>query len=305
LAFAREILKMEISGLWWILGLFLLTLAIGIIAPVAGLGGGVLWVPVVIAFFPFHVDFVRGTGLVMAVTSALSSAPQFTKRGLANLKLMAPVVAVSTATATIGGMVGLWITRTLPSGEHYITVALGVIVIIALLAMLTSKGSAFPEVKKVDALSQKLDISGAWYEPSLSRVVKYRVTNTPLALLAFAAVGLIAGMFGVGSGWANVVVLNLVMLAPIKVATSTSMLIISMNDAAATWVYLARGAVLPIIVIPTTVAMTIGARIGAKIAVRARPSSVRYTVMAIMFAAAVLDIIKGLSGLDLIPKIFG
>ena len=52
------------------------------------------------------------------------------------------------------------------------------------------------------------------------------------------------------------------MLAPIKVATATSMLIISINDAAATWVYLARGAILPIIVIPTIVAMTVGARIG-------------------------------------------
>jgi uncharacterized membrane protein YfcA len=92
----------------------------------------------------------------------------------------------------------------------------------------------------------------------------------------------------------------LVMLAPIKVATSTSMLIIGINDAAATWVYLARGAILPIIVIPT-----IGARIGARIAVRARPALVRYFVLGIMFIAAALDIVKGLGGLGFIPRFFG
>ena len=37
------------------------------------------------------------------------------------------------------------------------------------------------------------------------------------ALPAFAAIGFIAGMFGLGAGWANVPVLNLIMGAPIKV----------------------------------------------------------------------------------------
>jgi uncharacterized membrane protein YfcA len=296
---------MHVDALAWIIGLFALTLTIGIIAPIAGLGGGVLWVPIVIAFFPFNIDFVRGAGLVMAITSALSSAPRLTKMGLANLRLMAPIVAVSTATAIVGSVLGLWITRAFPTGEYWLTVALGVVVMLALVAMLNSKASALPEVEKVDSLSEKLGVSGSWYEPSLKRVVEYRVTNMPAGLLSFAAVGLIAGTFGVGSGWANVIVLNLVMLAPIKVATSTSMLIIGINDAAATWVYLARGAILPIIVIPTIVAMTIGARIGARIAVRARPALVRYFVLGIMFIAAALDIVKGLGGLGFIPRFFG
>ena len=91
--------------------------------------------------------------------------------------------------------------------------------------------------------------------------------------------------------------------APIKVATSTSMLIIAVNDAAAAWVYMANGAILPIIVVPSVIGITIGARIGAKIAVRAKPRFVRYLVMGIMLMAAILDILKGLGGLGIIPKI--
>jgi uncharacterized membrane protein YfcA len=88
--------------------------------------------------------------------------------------------------------------------------------------------------------------------------------------------------------------------APIKVATSTSMLIITVNDAAAAWVYLANGAVLPLIVIPSVIGISIGSRIGARIAVRARPKFVRYLVMGVMLLAAILDIQKGLSGLGMI-----
>ena len=50
---------------WWIwpLALFAVTLALGVIAVLAGVGGGVLFVPIVASFFPFHIDFVRGAGL--------------------------------------------------------------------------------------------------------------------------------------------------------------------------------------------------------------------------------------------------
>ncbi len=289
---------MGIDAWWfWPLVLFLFTLVIGIIAPISGVGGGVLFVPLTTAFFPFNVDFIRGAGLIMALTSSLSSAPQLTKKGLANLRIMAPIVIVSTITSIIGGVVGLWISNAFPEGKHYITIALGVVLFVIFVVMATSKRVEFPEVEKQDKLSEKLGISGAWYEPSLDKVVEYKITNLPIAIPAFAAVGFIAGMFGLGAGWANVPVLNLIMGAPIKVATSTSMLIITVNDAAAAWVYLAKGAVLPVIVVPSVVGITIGARIGAKLAVKAKPKFVRYLVMGIMLLSAVIDIWKGLAGL--------
>lgn len=291
---------MDVVWWFWPLALFIFTLAIGIIAPVSGVGGGVLFVPLATAFFPFHVDFIRGAGLIMALTSALSSAPQLMKRGLANIKIMAPVVVVSMVTSVLGGMAGLWITNAFPQGKHYVNIALGIVLFVIFVVMIRSKRVEYPEVKKIDSLTQKLGIQGEWFEPSLDRVVQYQTTNLPIALPAFAAVGFIAGMFGLGAGWANVPVLNLIMCAPIKVATSTSMLIIAVNDAAAAWVYLANGAILPIIVIPSVLGITIGARIGARVAAKAKPRLVRYLVLAIMLLAAVLDITKGLSGLGIL-----
>ena len=295
---------MDIGWIIWPISLFLFTLVIGIIAPISGVGGGVLFVPLTAAFFPFNLDFIRGTGLIMALTSALSSAPQFTRKGLANLRIMAPVVVVSMATSVLGGIVGLWVTDSFPAGQNYIEIALGVILLLIFVVLLLSKGVEFPETKRVHFISRKLGLGGAWYEPSIDKVVEYRVSNMLIALPAFALVGFLAGMFGMGAGWANVPTLNLIMGAPIKVASSTSMLIITVNDASAAWAYIADGAVLPIIVVPCVIGITIGARIGTRIAVRAKSRYVTYLVMGIMLIAGLLDMYKGLSGLGIMPKLF-
>ncbi len=286
---------------WWLWPfiLFAFTFVIGIIAPLSGVGGGVLLVPLSTAFLPFSIDFIRGAGLVMALTSALSSAPQFIRKGLANIRVMAPLVCVSMITSIIGGVVGLWITNAFPTGKYYITMALGAVLLVIFVVMLTSKRVEFPEVDKQDKMSASLGLAGSWYEPTLDKVMSYRITRLPVGIIFFAVVGFIAGMFGLGAGSANVPVLNLIMGAPIKVAVATSMTVITVNDAAAAWIYLSQGAVIPLIVVPSVIGITIGARIGAKLAVKAKPAFVKYLVMAIMLLAAVLNIVKGMRGLEI------
>ena len=291
---------------WWIwpIVLFLFAILIGVLAPLSGVGGGVIFVPTATAFFPFHVDFIRGAGLIAAMTSALSSAPHFARRGLANLRVAAPLLIVSAAMSIVGGITSLWLTNAVKGGADYFKIFLGLVLFLIFIVMMTSKRVEFPEVKKIDNLSKALGLKGEWYEPSLDKTVEYHLTNVTKALPAFAGVGFIAGLFGLGAGWANVPVLNLIMGAPIKVATSTSMMIVAVNDAAAAWVYMAKGAILPIIVVPTVLGITIGVRIGARLAVRARPRIIRYIVLAVLLLSAILDIYKGLAGLGYVPKLF-
>ena len=60
---------------WWVwpLALFGLCFVLGMIAVPAGVGGGVLFVPIVSGFFPFHLDFVRSAGLLVALAGALAA----------------------------------------------------------------------------------------------------------------------------------------------------------------------------------------------------------------------------------------
>ncbi len=285
---------------FWLVSLFFLTFAIGILAPVAGVGGGVIFVPVVSAFYPFSITFVRGAGLVMAQVNALVSVPKFLRVGLASLRIGLLAATVAGAAAIAGAKVGIWVVRAFPQGKYYIYVALGVLLLFIFVIMITSKRVEFPEVREPDRIARLFNLTGAYYEPALGRVIEYKVTRTGLALLAFAGVGFIAGMFGLGAGWANVPVLNLIMGAPIKVATSTSMLIIALTTTPAACVYLADGAILPLIMIPAVVGMFFGSRLGAWLTVKARPKVVRYIFLAIMLFAAIMDIYKGLHGLGFV-----
>jgi hypothetical protein len=62
---------------WWFWPLILLVLSfvLGVFAVLAGVGGGVLYVPIVSGFLPFHLDFVRGAGLIVALAGALAAGP--------------------------------------------------------------------------------------------------------------------------------------------------------------------------------------------------------------------------------------
>ncbi len=285
----------------WSIILFLFTFAIGIISPVSGVGGGVLFVPLATLIFPFHVDFIRGAGLVMAVTSALSSIPYLIKKGLASIKIFAVIAPVMVITSVVGGFIGLKVTSAFPGGKYYIELMLGAIILLVFAVMMLSKKLEFPDVKEedMDSWAKSLNLRGAWYEPNLGRVVHYNTKNTKISEVIFAVIGFIAGMFGLGAGWANVPVLNMLMGTPIKVATATSMAIITAN-APAIGIYLTKGAILPSIVIPSVLGITIGARIGAKVAEIIKPVFVRYLVLAVLLLAGALNVVKGLRGLGII-----
>ena len=276
---------------------FLFSLAIGVIAPMSGVGGGVMFVPLLTAFSPFNVDYIRGGGVMVALTSALVSSPTSVKRGFANLGMVLPLVLVSNLTAFAGGYLGLYISRQFPEGKYYITLLLGLLLGLILLIMLKTERVEFPDPKEEDAICRIFEMRGSCFEPSLDREISFHASNTPLALLMFAFVGLIAGMFGLGAGWANVPVLNLAMLLPIRVAVATSMLIILLNTSIAGWVYIAKGAVIPGIAVPAMAGMAIGSKIGAYLTLRVRPAIIRQSVLLIMLIASVTNIYKGISGL--------
>ena len=115
------------SGLpWWgwALVLFVTAFLMGIVAVVGGIGGGVLFVPLVGGFFPLHLDFVRGAGLMLALCGALASGPGLLRSGLASLRLAIPIALAG----SVGGIVGALVGLALPT--RVVQVALGVTVLL-------------------------------------------------------------------------------------------------------------------------------------------------------------------------------
>ncbi|MGB9825492.1 MAG: sulfite exporter TauE/SafE family protein, partial [Desulfofundulus sp.] len=275
---------------WWIwpMLLFITTFALGIVAVLGGVGGSVLYVPIVSSFFPFNLDFVRGAGLMVALSGALAAGPGLLKLNLASLRLALPVALIASIFSVLGALVGL----ALPN--NVVQTALGVLIILISVLFIVSKNTEFPQIGGSDKLARFLGIGGTYYERSSDKTIDWSVWRTPQGFLLFTAIGVMAGMFGVGAGWANVPVLNLLMGAPLKVAVGTSKFLLSITDTSAAWVYLNQGAVLPLIVVPSIVGIMLGSLVGVRLLATAKPKVVKYLVIALLLASGLRSLLKGL-----------
>lgn len=275
---------------WWFYPLILLVLSfvLGVFAVLAGVGGGVLYVPIVSGFLPFHLDFVRGAGLIVALAGALAAGPGLLRIGMANLRLAIPMALIASTCAIFGAMIGL----ALPT--NIVQTLLGATILGIVLLMLKAKKSVFPDVPKPDALSQTLRIMGVYHEPTINKDINWQIHRTPIGLSLFVIIGFMAGMFGLGAGWANVPVLNLVLGAPIKISVATSKFLLSITDTSAAWIYMNNGAVLPLMVVPSVVGIMLGSFVGVRILAVTKPALIRKLVIIVLGIAGTKALLKGL-----------
>lgn len=269
--------------------LFALTLLLGIVSVLAGIGGGLLFVPLfswITAFI--HIDFIRGVGLMIALSGALAAGPQLMRRNLVPLRLALPVALAASLGAVFGAHVGLAMSATM------IHLFLGVI-IIAAAALIpwtpTREGTPLEESATHVAA---LGIEARWFDSGTRRYLFWRPRRLPLALLLFVAAGFMAGMFGVGGGWANVPILNLVLGMPLRLAVATSYFLLAIVGSSASWVYFREGALIPLLVVPSVLGVMLGARIGVWILARARTRTLRVIVVGMLLIAGVHSLLKGM-----------
>ncbi len=275
---------------WWMwpLVLFFFCLVLGVLAVLAGVGGGVLYVPLVSGLFPFHLDFVRGAGLLVALAGALAAGPGLLRRNLANLRLALPVAVIASTFSILGAFLGL----ALPT--YIVQIALGLTIIGIAILLLSSKNVERPVVERQDAIGSALGMSGLCWEESTDEAIDWKTHHTWQGLVLFVFIGVIAGMFGLGAGWANIPVLNLVMGAPLKIAVGTSKFLLSITDTSAAWIYMNKGCVIPLMAIPSIVGLMLGSFIGVRILARAKPKAIRYIVIGVLFFAGIRAFLKGL-----------
>ncbi|MBW2580165.1 MAG: sulfite exporter TauE/SafE family protein [Deltaproteobacteria bacterium] len=278
----------EHSWWFWPLILFVFCFVLGILAVLAGVGGGVLYVPLVSGFFPFHLDFVRGTGLLVALAGALAAGPGLLKRNFANLRLALPMGLIASTCAIFGALLGL----ALPT--NIIQIALGAVIIFIAALLAFSKNVERPVVEKQDGISGALKMAGAYLEPSTGENIEWKTHRTLPGMILFIFIGIMAGMFGLGAGWANVPVLNLLMGAPLKVAVGTSKFLLSITDTSAAWIYLNRGCVIPLMAVPSIVGLMLGSFVGVRILAVAKPKVIRYIVISVLSFAGIKALLKGL-----------
>ncbi len=272
----------------WSLFLFLLSFLIGFVAVIGGVGGSVLFVPIVSSFFDFNLDFVRATGLILGLTTSLSSSPKLLEEGIASIRLSLPFSLTASLFSILGAQVGLVVDKNL------IRVLLGLSIILASLLLFFSKSSEFPPKRECDFLASLLKLKGSYYDSFLGKEVEWCAGRSLLALLFFSLVGFMAGLFGLGAGWANLPLYNLLMGVPLKVSIGSSLLTLSITTSSALWVYLKKGALLPILTVPSIFGIFLGSKLGARLLIKIKPKRAKLIGVSLLLLAGLRSLLKGI-----------
>ena len=293
----------EISGL--LFGFFLLGFLIAVIAVIAGIGGGGILTPILLAFTPFNSLVVRGTGLIVAMFTGLISTGPFMKRGMGNLKLVVYCCSGYGIGALMGAQAAVSTASQLGiGGEGLIRIILGFVVLLMVFYFLWGGVKIeWPRVKRTDRFTQRLRLPQPYYEESLGKIVDYRATRAGLGLLAMFGVGIVSGFFGMGAGWAIVPVMNLIMGIPLKVAVACSCVLIGMGGSIGVWPYMLAGAMIPLFVAPWLAGQVLGGLVGAHLLINIKARFARFIVIGVMAFSSFGLVVKGLRALGYIPDI--
>jgi uncharacterized membrane protein YfcA len=155
----------------------------------AGVGGGVLFVADRHGFFPFHIDFVRGAGLLVALASALAAGPGLLARRTCGLTPCVPLALVASASSIAGALIGLSLSPQL------VQTALG-ITILASLYSVARETIRIHRTYQPRMRGRRRCASTASLRCSLEARRCMALHRTPAGLAIFVGIGILAGVFG-------------------------------------------------------------------------------------------------------------
>ena len=288
-------------------GSFIASFCLALVAVIAGIGGGVLFTPVMLAFTAIDSLVIRATGLVVAMFSGLVSTKLFMNTGLGNLKISIFGATIAGVGALTGATSAIFVAQYMgPAGEGFIRLALGgIILFIAGLFFFGGGKVEWPKIKHSGPFAKMAHLSQPYYEESLHKVVDYKVIHSRYFLLAAFGIGLLSGFFGLGGGWALVPAQNLIAGIPLKVSAANSGILLGMIDSIGVWPYLLMGAVIPLFVAPWLVGQVVGGIVGAHILVSIKAGFVRLMLIGIMIFTSYGLATRGLNILGVIEEVPG
>ncbi len=270
--------------------LFVVTILAGLVGSLAGLGGGVVVVPVLILLgFPF-VDAV-GVSMITILATSTTSGAAYVHDHLTDIRIGMLLEIATVPGAFVGAVAAIYVARI--GWEDALVIALGIVLLIsavgtALRNDLDTSGEAHP-----DRLSRRLGLEGAYYDVRLQREVRYRAEDTTSAFGVMFSAGVVSALFGIGAGVFKVFALEGALRLPMKVATATSNFMIGVTAAAGASLLVMAGYVNPIFAAPAALGTTVGSYVGSRILPRLHNRSVRWFFVGVVFVLGIEVLLRG------------
>lgn len=242
----------------------------GGVGALLGLGGGIFLVPALTLLFHLPVRMAVGTSLVSVIATSAGVAASASEESGADVMLALRLEIATAAGAVVGGLVAGFV----PANALAILFA---VVVFATAAYTLAK-----------------NLRRAGDEKMYRR--DYTARNWVAGSSTAGLAGMVSGLLGVGGGFIKVPTMYAVMGVPLGIATATSNFMVGITAAASVFVYIGRGDVRPLIVVPTAAGVFLGAVVGSLLQSRVKVGALRWALVVLLLGIGVQMLVRGLRG---------
>jgi len=265
-----------------LLVLLLVSILIGAIGSLLGIGGGVFLIPIMTLGLGIDIKVAAATSLVTIIVTSSSSAPRYLREGLVNVKLGMFLEIFTVTGAIIGAFLVSYLNANIVEG-------------IFALVMIYAAYYMQIRMKDVSSIPDQVPPSrfnGRYRDEGSGELRQYGVKNMHRGAAAGFVAGNLSGLIGVGGGIVKVPAMHIWMGVPMKAAAATSNFMIGVTAVASALVYLANGLVAPVITASAAIGIFIGATMGSRMMGKITGRGLRTIFSVILIAISVIMFLR-------------
>jgi uncharacterized membrane protein YfcA len=269
------------------IGIFIVSLAAGVIGALGGVGGGILIIPALTVLFGVDIRHAVGASVVSVIATSSGAAAAYVRDRLTNMRVGMFLELATTSGAVLGALLAAIVSTT------FLYLLLGVVLLLSAGQQLWRLREELPPHIEPAGLAARLGLASTYPDNRLGRDVEYEARRIPLGFLLMGFAGLVSGLLGIGSGALKVLAMDGAMRLPMKVSSTTSNFMIGVTAAASAGIYIGRGDVDVSIAAPVALGVLAGALIGARLLVRMSNAGVRRVFLPVLVVIALEMLARG------------
>lgn len=263
-----------------LVGLIILGLCSGIFGALFGLGGGVIFVPILLFIVDDPTQAVA-ISLIGIIGGSVGASTVLVEKGLSNIRLG----LLLEITTCIGAIAGAIIATFLDS--VILMVLFAAIIIYSAFRMIVN-----PERVVEPSEDSKGPLSFRYKDESVGEDISYEIQNVKSGMALCTVAGALSSMTGVGGGAVKVPLMNIHMHVPMKAASSTSSYMIGITAFSGAITYFFAGKVLLPEAACVAIGAFVGSLVGANLARKIPSKHLRKYFSVVLFFMAVLVLLQ-------------
>lgn len=276
--------------LTYICTMLLVGLFAGILGALLGLGGGIVITPVLTLLFGVDIKYAVGASIIAVLATSSGSAIAYLKDDMLNLRIAMFLEIFTTLGAFVGAVLSVI------TDSQFLFLLYGALMLFQAFNMYQKIRSKKEEhlPSQNDAIVEKLNLSGEYFDKGLNRTIKYQVANVSGGSVVMFFAGVMSALLGIGAGAFKVLAMDTVMKMPLKASSATANFMMGVTGTASAIFYLFVGQINPVLVTPIALGVLVGSFIGSRIMPYVPVKVLRWIFLVALLALGMQMFIRGM-----------